>query len=104
MELRDVDPVAVAIVGAELRRVLVRQAAELDHVAAAGDLTDLGDPIDGPVGALAPDGLPHDAVGLEDVVVDQRRGLVGHLVGADTGGLLRRLTRQAPLRLLEYRS
>jgi hypothetical protein len=90
MELGDVDPVAVAVVGAELRRVLVRQPPELDHVLAAGNLADLRDPLGGPVRALALDRLDHDPVGLEDVVVDQRRGLVADLVGADSVGLLKR--------------
>jgi hypothetical protein len=89
VELDLVDPVAVAIVGAELRRVLVRLPAELDHLGAAGDLTNLGDPPLGPAGALPAHGLGHHPIGREDVVVRQRRRLVGDLVGADSGALRR---------------
>ena len=84
VELDLVDPVAVAIVGAELRRVLVRLPAQLDHVGASGDLAGLGDPLLGPAGALPAHGLGHHPVRLEDVVVHQRRRLVGDLVGADS--------------------
>ena len=85
VELGLVDPVAVAVVGAELRRVLVGEPPELDHVGAAGDLADRRDLLDGPVGALPADCLTHHRVGGEDVVVGQRRGLVGDLVGTDSG-------------------
>src|SRR5262245_19409830 len=85
MELHLVHPVAVSVVRFEPGRVLVRDPAKLLDVAAPGELPDLGDPIHRPIGALAVDRLLERLIGIEDVVVDQRRGLVGHLVGADAG-------------------
>ena len=76
VELDLVDAVAVAVVGLQLRRVLVRLEAELDGAGAAAELAHGGDPVLGPVGALAIDGLLQHRFGLEQVVVDQRRGLV----------------------------
>ena len=54
---------------------------------AAGELADRGDPLLGPLGALAPHRLDQRPVGLEDVVVGQRRRLVGDLVGAEGAAL-----------------
>ena len=81
VELDLVDPVAEAVVGAELRRVLVRQPAELDRLGAAGDLADGADRVDREVAALAGDGLDEGPVGVEDVVAGERLGLVGDRVG-----------------------
>ena len=88
VELDLVDAVAVAVVGAQLRRVLVglRAPASMRR-AAAGDRADRGDPLLGPVGALAPHRLDQRPVGLEDVVVDQRRRLVDDLVGCRSRAL-----------------
>ena len=49
--------------------------------ARAGDLADGADPVDREVAALAGDGLDERPVGLEDVVVGERRRLVGDRVG-----------------------
>ena len=81
VELDLVDAVAEAVVGAELRRVLVGQPAELDGRGAAGELAHGADPVDREVAALAGDRLDERAVGLEDVVVGERHRLVGDRVG-----------------------
>ena len=81
VELDLVDPVAEAVVGAELGRVLVRHPAELDRRRPPGDLADGPDRVDRKVAALAGDGLDERPVRLEDVVVGERRRLVGHRVG-----------------------
>src|SRR5262245_43289605 len=85
MELHLVHAVAVSVVRLEPGRVLVRDPAKLLDVAAPGELPALGAPIHRPIGALAGDRLLERLIGLEDVVVDQRRGLVRRLVGADAG-------------------
>ena len=87
VELDLVDAVAVAVVGAELRRVLVGEGAEALGALAAGQRADRGDPLLGPVGALAAHRLDQRPVGLEEVVVDQRRRLVGDLVVAGSRSL-----------------
>ena len=87
VELDLVDAVAVAIVGAELRRVLVGEGTEALGALAAGIGADRGDALLGPVGALAAHRLDQRPVCLEEVVVDQRRWLVGHLVVAGSRSL-----------------
>jgi hypothetical protein len=80
MELDFVDPVSVAIVRAQDRRVLVRLAAELDRLAAR-ERPDLARLVARPLRALALERLYQHLVLLEDVVADERRRLVQHLVG-----------------------
>ncbi len=81
VELDLVDPVAEAVVSAQLRRVLVRLRAAADHVRAAADRAQLAGLVLGPVAALAAQRLDQHRVPLEDVVALQRRRLVGDLVG-----------------------
>jgi len=81
VELDLVDTVAVAIVGAQLRPVLVCQPAQRLRVPAAGVSADRGDPLLGPLRALATDRLDQRPIGLVDVVVDQGGRLVEDLVG-----------------------
>ena len=71
VELGLVDPVAVAVVGAERRPVLVGEPAEGLRALAAGQGADCRDPLFGPLRALAANRLDERPVGLEDVVVDQ---------------------------------
>ena len=80
VELHLVDAVAVAVVGAQLGRVLVRLPAPLDRLA-AGDLAHRADLRLGPAATLAVQRLDQRAVLLEDVVRLQRRDLVDHLMG-----------------------
>ena len=81
MEVHLVDPVAEPVVGAQLRRVLVRLRSPADGPRRAGEGADLARPFLGPVPTLAPQRLDQDPVGLEGVVVLQRGGLVDDLVG-----------------------
>ena len=74
MELDLVDAVAEAVVGAELRRVLVGLATPALGERAAGERADLARGVgSAQSGALAPDRLGQRPVGLEDVVVLERR-------------------------------
>ena len=82
VELDLVDPVAEAVVGAQLRRVLVRRRPKGEDPLRSGQRPDGRDPLLCPVGPLAPHRLPQRLVSLEDVVVDQRRWLVEDLVGS----------------------
>src|SRR5215211_3303250 len=72
----------ISIVRPELRRMLVRQLAELDDVGAAADRAELPKTLAGPLRALAGDGLGEDPVGLECVVALEGRRLVQDLMGA----------------------
>jgi hypothetical protein len=85
VEVDGVDAVPVAVVGLQPRRVLVCLRAERLQPLAAGQGPDRGDPLLVPIGALTPHGLDQHPVRSEDVVVDQRRRLVRHLVGTGSG-------------------
>ena len=76
-----VDAVAVAVVGSQLRRVLVRLDAHSQDVGPAADRAELARPLLGPFAALAPQGLGEHGVRLERVVALEGRSLVRHLVG-----------------------
>jgi len=80
VELDLVDAVAEAVVGAQLRRVLVGEPAELDRLAAARDRPDRADRVHGEVAALPRDRLDEGPVRLEDVVVLERGRLIRDLV------------------------
>ena len=82
VELDLVDAVAVAVVGAQLGLVLVGLGAPADRLPRAADRAQLARFALGPLGALAPQRLDQRPVGVEGVVVLQRRGLVEDLVGA----------------------
>ena len=84
VELDLVDAVAVAVVGLQLRPVLVGEPSQLLRLGRAGELADRGDPLASP--SRRPRGRPPrpaTRVGLEDVVVGQRRRLVGDGVVAE---------------------
>ena len=81
MVLDLVDAVAVAIEGAQLGRVLVGLHAPGDRFA-AGEPADAVQPLDCPVCAFTANGVGERVVGAEEVVVDERRGLVEDLVRA----------------------
>lgn len=81
VELHLVDPVAVAVVGAQPGRVLVRQPPPLLGLLAAGQPAEVCERVQrGPVG-VPEAGLGEGGVPGDGVVPDQRRDLVGHLVG-----------------------
>ena len=67
VELDLVDPVAVAVVGAQDGRVLVRLPAPLERLAAR-DLAERAGAVVGPAGALALERLDQRPVLLEEVV------------------------------------
>ncbi len=90
-----VDAVAVAVVGAQHRLVLVGQPAPLLLGLAADELAELRGPLEHPLGALALGGLDQRAVAGEDVHVHQR----GHLVGDRV-----RLERRRSPELLRHRA
>ena len=81
VELDLVDPVAVAVVGAQDRRVALGAPAVLGRLDAAGDPAGLAGPVDAPAAALALQRLAQRQVGLEQVDRLQRRGLVEDLAG-----------------------
>ena len=89
VELDLVDAVAVAVVGAQLGLVLVRLEAPADRLARAADRAQLAGAVLGPLGALAAQRLDQRPVGVEGVVVLQRRRLVEDLVGAAQTGARR---------------
>jgi len=80
MEYHLVDAVAVAIVGPQHRRVLVRLPALFLHQGRAGQAAELADPVLGPACALAAQCVQHRRV-AGNVIPGQRRGLVEHFVG-----------------------
>ena len=75
-----VDPVAVPVVGAQDGRVLVGEPALLLRLLAAGQRAELAHLVLGPAGALAVQALEQGRV-VGSVVTDERRRLVGDLVG-----------------------
>ena len=81
VELDLVDPVAVAVVGAQLGLSLVGLHSPLDRLARAADRPQLARAALGPLAALAPQRLLQRLVGVEGVVVLQRRGLVEDFMG-----------------------
>jgi hypothetical protein len=85
VELDLVDPVAVAVVGAQLRRVLVGQPAPFLRPLAAGQAAQLGERGERGVVRVPPGRLDEDGVTRDRVVADQRRNLVGDLVGRADG-------------------
>ena len=89
-----VDAGSVAVVGLQLRGVFVRLDSVPANFGTAGERSDRPQPLLGPVGSLALDGLDQRPVGLEDVVVDQRRWLVGDLVRVRAAALEHRHLRR----------
>src|SRR5437016_1011823 len=80
MELDLVDAVSVAIVRLQPWRVLVRFDGLAPNFGTAGKRSDRPQPLPGPLSPLALDRLDQRPVGLEGVVFDQRRWLVGDFV------------------------
>ena len=89
VELHLVDPVAVAVVGAQLGRVLVGLARPGLDLGVAPQHAEGRDPVPRPLGALPLQRLHQRPVGLEGVVADQRWCLVDDVVGGG-GGARRR--------------
>ncbi len=87
VELDLVDAVAVAVVGAQLGLLLVCFEAPADRLVRAADRAQLPHAVLGPIGALAAQRLTQRPVGVEGVVVLQRRRLVEDLVGLRCGAL-----------------
>ena len=85
-----VDPVAEAIMGAQLGALLVGLETEADHPRRAAQLAQLADPVLRPAAALAPQRLDQGTILLEAVEVLERRGLVGDRVGRPRAALLDR--------------
>ena len=85
VELDLVDPVAVAVVGAELRLLFVRLEAPADRLVRAADRRELAGAALGPLGTLSPQRLDQRPIGVERVVVLQRGRLVEDLVGLPRG-------------------
>ncbi len=80
-----VDPVPEAVVGPQLRRVLVRLTTEALCVLQSGKAADLDRTLASPLAALARQRFAQNRVRFEDVVVGQRLGLIGHCVGLVSG-------------------
>ncbi len=76
-----VHPVAVAVVGLELRLVGVGLVAPLDHLRAGGLETVAVQLLDAALAAFAQHRVVERGVAPEGVVILQRRGLVEHLMG-----------------------
>ena len=86
VELDAVDPVAIAVVGAQDRLVGLRALGVGARLGAAGELAGVAQAVDAPAAALALDCLLQRQVRLEDVLRRQGRRLVAHLVGGEIGG------------------
>src|SRR5260370_14067238 len=82
MELRLIDAVAEAVVGVELGRVGVRLKAPGDRLLSAGEPSELVDGVLRPRATLTLERLAQGRVGVEEVVADERRRLVGDVVRA----------------------
>src|SRR5207253_2439722 len=80
-ELHLVDPIPVAVVRPQGRRVLVRQAAALERLGRPGTGAQGADPLLERLRALAPHRLDQRHVRLVDVVALERRSLVEDLAG-----------------------
>jgi hypothetical protein len=86
-----VDPVAVAVVSAQPGRVVVGVEGPAHGLRPPGCGADLANVVDGPLAALAPKRLDQDPIGLERVVVLERRRLIRDFVGrVPVEGLLKR--------------
>ena len=81
VELDLVDAVAEPIVAVQLRRVGVGQKAPGDGLFGARQPAELGDHVLCPRPALSFEGFAQGKIGLEEVVVDERRWLVQRLPG-----------------------
>ena len=81
VELDLVDPVAVAVVGAQDRLVALGPAAVLERLGAAGGGARLPGAVDAPAAALALERLAQREVELEQVDRLQRRRLVEDVAG-----------------------
>ena len=81
MELDLVDPVAVAVVGDQARRVDVREPAPFLGLLAAGASRPERQMVERPARLVPLDALDEGGVGGEDVVVGERRRLVAHVMG-----------------------
>jgi len=95
MELDLVDPVAEAIMCAQPRWVGVGLEAPLDRLLGSGQLAQLVDEAVCPRAAFPLERLPEWPVGLEEVVVDQRRGLVQDLTDARSTSCASSATRRS---------
>ena len=93
MEIDLVDAVAEPIVSAQLRRVGVGLEAPADRLLGAGQPAQLAKAVLRPRGALSLKRLLQWPVGLEQVVVDERRRLVQDLVDACSTSLASSATR-----------
>src|SRR5258708_29742034 len=76
MELDLVDPVAETIVRPQHRRMGVGLEAPVDRLLRARETPQLADHVGGPRRAFPLEGFAKRRVGLEEVVVDERRWLV----------------------------
>src|SRR5258708_16695900 len=82
VELALVDPVAESIVGVELRRVGVGLETPVDSLLGARQAAQVLNHVLGPGRALSLERFAQRGVGLEEVVIDERRRLVVHRVQA----------------------
>ncbi len=85
VEFHLVDPVAVAVVRPQDRRMLVRLESPGDRLPPAHDLPERPRPALGPLRSLAPQRLGQDRVGGEEVDVLEGRRLVEDGVGGVSG-------------------
>ena len=90
VEIDLVDAVPEAVVRLQRRLVLVRLTAPALGLCGAGEASDLADLLGRPLGAFAAQCLDQHAIGLEDVVAFERRGLVEDLVRGALAALLKR--------------
>jgi hypothetical protein len=89
MELDLVDPVAVAVVRPESGRVLVGDPAPLLRLLAPGQPAEIGERSQSGCIRVPDAGIGQGGVPRDGVVPDQRRDLVGHLVGRAHPGTVR---------------
>ena len=80
-----VDPMAEAVVGAQLGRVPVRLEPPADGLGRAGQTPERVQVFDSPARALPLDALDQGGVSAEHVVALEGRRLVGDLMGGDHG-------------------
>ncbi len=81
MEADEIDAPPVAIVGVELRRVLVRERSQLQKFRRAGAGPEGSERTAGPTRAFALNRLFQRRVGIEEVIIGEFDRLVDDLVG-----------------------
>ena len=81
MELYLINPIAEPIVSAQRRRIFIRLETPTDGLFGARELAKLRQLRLRPAGALALQRCTEDCIGLKEIVIDERRGLVRSMHG-----------------------